>query len=182
MAGRKSSHLWNDFKQSGLVMDCLRERGRKLQGQSLPPVFDRSLPVWLKSIWLIVQPSLPKHNAMCPTETFFVRLLPWSYCVCLCYSSLLATCLCTWEEQKHDIRNVTAGGPCELETRGVNPADAGVLWRWHCPEGKVCHLSFCMVSHGAALHLTVAKEANRVRTCENIKSCLKEVNSRQSLT
>lgn len=42
MVGRKSSHLWNDLKQSGLVMDFLRERGRKLQGYSPPPTLDRS--------------------------------------------------------------------------------------------------------------------------------------------
>lgn len=76
------------------------------------------------------------------------------------------------------------GEQCELETQGVNPAATGGLWRWHClcPKGKVCRVSFCTVSHGAALQLTVAKEANRARTRENRKGCLREANSRLSLT
>lgn len=51
-----------------------------------------------------------------------------------------------------------------------------------CPKGKVCHLSFCAVSHGAAFQLTVAKEGNRVRKWENTKSCLNQNGSQPLLS
>lgn len=128
---RKSSRLWNDLKQPVLVMDFLRERGRKLQGCSPPPVSDWWVPMWWKSIWLITQPSPPpKPSSVCPAETFAAGFLLQSHCRGLPWP-LFPAChsFCASEKHKHHIKNlhgVPAGGQCGLEARSVHPANTGV--------------------------------------------------------
>lgn len=105
--GRKSSHLWNDLKQSGLGIDFLRERGRKWQGYSPPPVLDWSVPCdGRASGWLCNLPS--QSTTLCAPLRPLLHDYHHSLTVyaLLCHVSLLVTCFYIPEKQKCHVKNL----------------------------------------------------------------------------
>lgn len=162
----------------------LKGKRKEMAGLGPPPMLDCSVPMWWKSICLIMQPS---HQ----DRVLYVLLRP-SLCdyrhgftvyASLCHSSLLATCLQTSEQWKHRIENFKSleGDSVSWSPRRAPRSPGRALEvTLSLSRGKVCCSALCTVSHAAALQLTGAEEANRARTCENRRNCLKEENSRQS--
>lgn len=154
-----------------------------MAGLGPPPMLDCSVPMWWKSICLIMQPSPPRQSSVCPTETFALWLLPRFYCVCLALSLFTARHLppnIGPAETSHWELRVTGGGQCELEPQACAPQPQVCAPQPQAcaPQPQAClggatvpvprkGLLFCSL-HGESRSSTPADRSRRSQQGENM--------------